>query len=479
MAFTSGALGLGSSLFALAGRSSFALPGQQVLSIGARFAEGQLTTAAIVSVVIFILLFVAISFHLLHETAAALLGAVVVFLITYVGGHFDPGLQILGFDAAMDFVDWNVIFLILGMMIFMAVLAETNVFKWLAFRIYLASKGNVWLLVVALVSMTGFISAFLNNVTAIILIVPLSIQIATAIGLSPLAIVIPEIMASNIGGAATLIGDPPSTIVGSHIGISFTDYMVNVAPIALICMAALLGLSRYMYRKEYSSDARTMAPSLLEKMAQESQIGDRKTLSKALVVGAVTFVLFFVADAFDQMPPSVVALSGAALLIAWIRPDIQRMMREVDWTTLIFFIGLFVVVGGMEATGAIAWLATRIQILAGESVAKAVVLINWVSGFASGVVANIPYTVAALPIADLLNQGLPAAAQSRVLYFALILGADLGGNLTYLGSASNIVAVGLLWQAGYRLSFGRFLRDGAPVTLTTLLLATVWLLLRY
>jgi Na+/H+ antiporter NhaD/arsenite permease-like protein len=198
-----------------------------------------------------------------------------------------------------------------------------------------------------------------------------------------------------------------------------------------------------------------------------------------LIVAAFTFAGFFVADHFNQMPPGVVALSGAAFLIVWVRPDMHRMLREVDWTTLLFFIGLFVVVGGMEATGAIEWMAAHIITFAGQSLDRAAVLITWVSGIASGIVANIPFTVAALPVADYLTVNIPGGSGSRIIYWALILGADLGGNATYLGSAPNIVAVGLLAQAGIRLSFKRFVRDGVPVTVLTLIVATIWLLLRY
>ena len=196
--------------------------------------------AVLISTGIFVLVFLLISFHVLHETTAALLGAVSVLLVTYIGGHYNPNLRILTFDDAMMVVDWNVIFLILGMMILMSILDETNVFKWLAFRLYTVAKGNAWVIALSLILLTGITSAFLNDVTAILMLVPLSIQMASAIGLNPLVIVIPEILASNIGGAATLIGDPPSTIVGSHIGISFSDYLVNMAPVAIICLIALL-----------------------------------------------------------------------------------------------------------------------------------------------------------------------------------------------------------------------------------------------
>lgn len=435
--------------------------------------------AVLISTGIFVIVFLTISFHLLHETAAALLGAVAVFLITYIGGHYNPDLKLLTFDDAMMVVDWNVIFLIMGMMIFMSILDETNAFKWLAFRLYLAAKGNAWAIAVALIVLTGITSAFLNDVTAILMLVPLSIQMAAAIGLNPMVIVIPEVLASNIGGAATLIGDPPSTIVGSHIGVSFGDYLVNMAPVAFICMLALLVVNWFQYRKKYAEAKRKVSATLTDQMASEAQIANHATLRKALVVALFTFIGFFVADSFDHMPPGVVALSGAAFLIVWVRPDMHRMLRRVDWTTLLFFIALFVVVGGMEASGAIEWLASRIILYAGDSLDRGAVLITWVAGIASGIVANIPFTVAALPVADYMTANIPGGTESRIIYWALILGADFGGNATYLGSAPNIVAVGLLAQAGIRISFARFARDGVPVTVLTLIIATIWLLLRY
>jgi Na+/H+ antiporter NhaD/arsenite permease-like protein len=445
----------------------------------AAVSEGAVGLGAFIATGIFILVITVISLRLLHETAAALLGAIAVLMMTYIGGMFNPDLRILTFDEAMVFVDWNVIFLIMGMMIFMAILAETNVFKWMALHLYQYAKGNTWLLVVMLVTFTGFSSAILNDVTAILLLVPLSIQLAVAIGLNPLAIVIAEVLASNIGGAATLIGDPPSTIVGSHIGISFGEYLVNMAPVAILCMVALVVINRFQYRQEYGGGRKTISRSLVEKLRAESGIVNRATLYKALIVGTFMFILFFIADFLNHMPPGVVALSGAAILIVWVRPDMHSMLHEVDWTTLIFFICLFIVVGGMEATGAIGWLATRILLLAGDSITRATLLVTWVSGIASGIVANIPFTVAILPVVDFLSANLPGAAESRILDWALILGADLGGNSTYLGSAPNIVAVGLLAQAGYRMTFGRFMRDGVPVTIVTLIIASIWLLLRY
>ncbi|MBN1660490.1 MAG: anion permease [Anaerolineae bacterium] len=437
---------------------------------------GAVTPSFLFAAAIFCLVFAAISLRWMHETAAALSGIVAMWLVHYVGGTWTPALRVISFEEAMAFVDWNVIFLILGMMVFMAMFSETGIFNWLAFRAFQFARGNAWVLGIALVLLTGIVSAFLNDVTAILLLVPLSIEIAETVGVHPFAYVIPEVLASNIGGAATLIGDPPSTIVGSHLSLSFVEYLRTMAPIALLCLVLLLVITSLLYRREFITARTRLSPILVERIEADARITDVGLLRKAGLVGVATVALFFTEDLFG-MPPSVVALTGAAVLVVWVRPDMHRMLREVDWTTLVFFIGIFCLVGALEATGVIDAMASIIGKWAGDSLVAATVLMVWVPGMASAVVANIPFTVAALPIADYLSATVPGA-QNLVIYWALILGADLGGNATYLGSAPNIVAVGLLAQAGYRLGFGRFMRDGVPVTLLTLSAATLWLLVR-
>jgi len=437
----------------------------------------QKANAFIISTAIFLIVFVFISLRWMHETAAALLGAVAVLLINYIGGTFSSSLEIINFEEAMALVDWNVIFLIMGMMIFIAMLSETGIFGWVAFRAFRIAKGNAWVLGMVLVMLTGVLSAFLNDVTAILLLVPLSIQIAQTVGVHPFTYVIPMVLASNIGGAATLIGDPPSTIVGSHIGLGFVEYLVNLAPIAFLCMIVLLGMTTLLYRKEFFGIKQRLSPTLEIELEKGAQIKDASLLRKAGLVGTITLILFFIGDLF-HLPPSVIALSGAAVLITWVKPDMHRMLREVDWTTLVFFIALFIVVGALERTEVISWIAGKINDLANNNLEIATTLMVWVPGLASGIVANIPFTVAALPIADFLTAAVPGTG-NNVLYWGLILGADLGGNSTYIGSAPNIVALGLLAQAGYHLSFIRFMRDGVPVTIITLILATIWLIVRY
>jgi len=431
---------------------------------------------------IFAFVLAAIGFRWMHETAAALLGAVAVWLVHYIGGTFFPSLQIISFDEAMAFIDWNVIFLVLGMMIFMAMFSETGIFRWLAFRAFRLARGNAWLLGLILVLLTGVTSSLLNNVTAMLLLVPLSIQIAETVGIHPFTYVIPEVLAANVGGAATLIGDPPSTIVGSHLGLGFFQYAVEAAPVVVVSLLTVVGLSAWLNRRELAGAKRRLSPARLPAIVAQleagARISDVPLLCKASIVGVVTLLLFFGGELFS-LPPSVGAMTGATFLIVWVRPDMRRMMREVDWTTLFFFIGIFVLVGGVEKAGVVDWLAQAIGRLAGSSLSLATVLTVWISGAASGIVDNIPFTIAALPIAKMMSATIPAAKGSPALFWALILGADFGGNMTYLGGAGNIVAVGLLAQAGYRMTFGRFMRDGVLVSAATLLVATVWLLIRY
>ena len=434
--------------------------------------------AFFLSLGIFLLVVLAISRRWIHETAAALIGVAALWLITYIGGTFVPALHLLDFDEAMAAVDWNVILLIFGMMIFVAMFAETGVLRWLALRAFSLARGDAWLLGLILVLLAGFTSAVLNNVTAILLLVPLTIQIAQTAGVHPFAYVIPEVLAANIGGAATLIGDPPSTIVGSHLGLGFFEYMAEMAPVAAVCLVVLVVLAGWLNRHELSDARRRISPGLVAQLEAGAHVTDRPLLRKTILVGMVMILMFLIGPVF-ALPLGVIALAGATWLMIWVRPNMQRMMREVDWTTLFFFIGIFILVGGLQEAGVLRRLGEAVVNLAGHSRVMATILMVWVSGVTSSAIDNIPYTIAALPVADALGAAVPGTGANRIFHWALILGTDLGANATYIGGAANIVAVGLLAQAGYRVGFGRFVRDGALVTVTTLLVATIWLLIRY
>jgi Na+/H+ antiporter NhaD/arsenite permease-like protein len=426
---------------------------------------------------IFVVVFGFISLNVLHETVAAFLGAAAMLGISYFVGSFDADFWIISFHRAIHFIDFDVIFLLMTMMIFMAVISQTGVFQWLAFRAFRLARGRAFLVTAVLVTITGVISSVLNDTTVMLLMAPVSIQIALTLGIHPAAIVVPEVLASNIGGAATLIGTPPNTIIGSYVGLGFNAFLVNMLPMAVIGMVLLLVMTRWLYRQQFGQEGRTSSAALVQQLESGARITDPVLLRKSLLLFAVTLVLFFVEDLF-HMPPAVVAILGSTALLLWARPDVSAMLREVDWTTLVFFMCLFMMVGGVQEVGLIQLIAETVKNLAGNSLLLATLLVIWISALASAVVANIPFTAAIVPVTVFLTLTLPGA-ENNVLYWGLALGAGLGGNATYIGSAPNIVAAGILDRAGYRLKFGDFSRVGVPVTFVTVLVPTIWILIRY
>ena len=426
---------------------------------------------------IFVVVFGFISLNLLHETISALLGVAAMLGVSYFLGNSNADYWIIGFHRAITFIEFDVIFLLMTMMIFMAIMSKTGVFQWLAFQTFRLAQGNAFIVTAILTSITGIISSVLNDTTVMLLMTPVSIQIALALNIHPTAIVVPEILASNIGGAATLIGTPPNTIIGSYVGLGFTEFLVNMFPIALMGMLILLGMTRWLYKEEFNRDRKAPSTALIAQLEIGARITDRSLLSKSSILLIATLALFFTADQF-HMPPAAVAIIGSTALLLWVRPNVGEMLREVDWTTLVFFMSLFMMVGGIQEVGLIQLIAGFVKRMAGDSLLLAVLLITWVSAVASAIVANIPFTAAIVPVAVFLTRTIPGA-ENNVIYWALALGAGLGGNATYIGSAPNIVAAGILDRAGYRLKFEDFSRVGVPVTFVTILVPTLWILVRY
>jgi Na+/H+ antiporter NhaD/arsenite permease-like protein len=426
---------------------------------------------------IFLVVFGFISLNVLHETIAAFLGAAAMLGITYFVGRYDPDYWIIGFQRSIHFIDFNVIFLLMTMMIFMAIMSQTGVFQWMAFQTLRLARGHAFLVAIILIIITGMTSSVLNDTTVMLLMAPISIEIALALNIHPGAIVIPEVMASNIGGAATLIGTPPNTIIGSYVGLSFNQFLVNMLPIAIISMVILIGMTRWLYREEFGGGGNPPSKALLEKLESDARITDPDLLRKSLILFIVTMILFFIEDIFF-MPPAVVAILGSTALLLWVRPNVNDMLREVDWTTLVFFMSLFMMVGGIQEVGLIQVIAEFVKSMAGDNLVLATLLVIWVSAFASAMIANIPFTAAIVPVTVFLAHTIPGA-ENNVLYWALALGAGLGGNATYIGSAPNIVAVGIMDRAGFRVTFGDFSRIGVPITFVTVLAPTIWILIRY
>ncbi len=427
-----------------------------------------------IATVVLIAVYALISTEKLHRTVASLLGAAVLLFVTYTLGTFNQDFFILSFEQAIHYIDFNVIFLLMAMMIMVTITARTGVLQWLAVRAYALAGGNEWKMAVLFVVAAAVLSAFLPNVTVVILMVPVTVEIAFILKINPLPLLLPEVFAANLGGTATLIGDPPNLLVGSFAHFTFVDFLINMAPAVVLTMFALIALMWLFYGRQFRRVPAEEAATLLAELKARHQIADPALLRKCLLVGGAVIVLFIV-QGFFNMEVSIPALIGVAALLAWTRSDIVKELEAVEWPSLIFFIMLFIVVGAAAEVGLIQALADWVNAIAGGNLVMAILLVLWVSAFASMLVDNIPLTLTMLPVVAFLTATVPGA-QGKILYWALAFGACLGGNGTIVGAAANIVAVGLAERVGYPITFNEFLKKGLPLTIATLLIATVWLL---
>ena len=438
----------------------------------------RITPAFWIATAVFVAVLVLIVTGKLHNTLSALLGASVLFAVSYLGRPLVEDLFIFGFEGALRYVDWNVIFLIMGMMIVIAVVERTGIFQWLAFMAYRLSRGRLWLLLPILMVVTGVASAFLDNVTTMLLITPITVQIALAMGINPLALLIPAVMASNVVGVSTLVGTPTNILIGSYARISFSDFLVNLTPGVLLAMLGLIVYSELAYRKEFKAIGGSgLSPVLLKALAERGRITEPDHLKKAGVVGTGMIVLFVLGEQIHLLP-AVTALIGATALLIWIRPDIEEMIEAVDWTTLVFFMTLFICVGAIQEVGLISFIADFIRRLVGDNLLLAMLVVTWFSAVLSTIIANIPFTAAMLPVIGYLTLTIPGA-ESKVLFYCLSVGSAMGGNGSLIGASANMVTAGIAERAGHPITYVYFFKKGFPALLITVALATVWLLLRF
>jgi Na+/H+ antiporter NhaD/arsenite permease-like protein len=435
-----------------------------------------ITPAFYISLFALVMVFVLISLELVHRTLAASLGAALVLFISYTLGTLNETYFIISFEEAAKSVDLNVIFLLMGMMIIVGVMKKTGIFQWLAYKSFSFSKGNVFLLSVIFMFITAILSALLDNVTTMLLIAPVSIEIALVLGISPFSLLIPTVLASNMGGTSTLIGDPPNILIGSYAHLTFNDFFINLFPVILIILVVNVFLMKLYYGKEYKKAKIKNIDELLTKLRKEYKITDRKLLKYCLFV--LIFVIFmFIVHGFLNMEPCIAALTGAAVLLVISGVDVVEIIeKEVEWPTLVFFIMLFIVVGAVISTGVIQLIGSWIGNLAGGNLIVAIILIIWVSAIASAVVDNIPFTATMLPVVAYLTYTIPSS-RPDILWWALSLGACLGGNGTLIGASANIVTAGFAERSGFPLRFVDFFKVGGPVTVVSLIIATLWLII--
>ena len=380
--------------FAQKGRGFYAVKDTQMLRT--------LGPAFWIATVVFIIIYALISFELLHRTIAAMLGAAIMLLITYTFGTVNHDYQIVSFERAIEAIDMNVIFLLMGMMIIVGVLKHTGVFQWCAYMSFKIARGNVMALAVISMIFIATTSAFLDNVTTMLLYTPVLIEIALAIKISPLALLIPGIMASNVGGTATLIGDPPNIMIGSYTGLSFMQFATNLTVTCVIALIALFVYNKFFYGKAYSNAKVEDIDGFIAFLKEEYKITDKTLLGYGLFVMALV-VSFFVTHGYWHMEVSIPALFGAGLLFTYgILSKKVKMLelveKDIEWTTLLFFIFLFMIVGAVEEAGLLAVIADWVLDLSAGNLVIAICLILWVSAIMSAFVDNIPFTATMLPI---------------------------------------------------------------------------------
>ncbi len=423
----------------------------------------------IVAIIVFAIVYVLIATERVNRVVAALAGAGVILAVGVVGADD-------AFFSRDTGIDWNVIFLLFGMMVIVGVLRQTGVFEYVAIWATKKAKGRPFRVMTLLSLITAVASAGLDNVTTVLLIAPVTLLVCEKIGVRPVPFLIAEALASNIGGTATLVGDPPNLIVASRSGLGFNDFLVNLAPIVVVMLIAFVALSRFLFRKDFVADPEQVAQVM--ELDEREAIQNRPLLIRSLIVLALVLIAFTLHGVL-HLEPAVVALLGAGLLVGISGLQPRTYLVDVEWETLLFFGGLFILVGSLVKTGVIDHFASAMVSATGNSVPAAMMLLLWGSAVLSALVDNIPYVATMTPVVDqLVSPGGPFAGQNG-LWWALLLGADLGGNATAIGASANVVVAGIAKKSGHPISFWEFTRYGAVVAVVTLAIATPYLLLRY
>ena len=421
-----------------------------------------MTTAQIIAIVIFLVTMAAIMTEKLHRTVAAIAGALLLVLT-----------GVLSVDAGFSYVDANTLGVLVGMMLFVSVVKHSGLFEYIALRAAKLAKGRPWPLMLLLTLLTALLSAFLDNVTTVLLIGPMTLAITGRLKLNPVPFFLSQIMAANIGGTATLIGDPPNIMIGSAAGLSFLDFAANTGVAVVFVLAAVLVCFYFLYGRKLQVAQEDVQEVLA--LDERETIQDLPLLRKS--VGMIVLVVVgFVFHAQLHLASSTVALTAAAVMLLIGRRDVEEIVAGVEWTTILFFLGLFVVVGGLQETGVIQLLANGLMDLTHGNRLMMMLMILWGSAILSAFLDNIPFVATLIPLILTMEQG---GMDVAPLWWAVSLGACLGGNGTLIGASANVVLSGISGRHGYPISFGRYFKVGFPLMLLSMVICTVFLLVRF
>jgi Na+/H+ antiporter NhaD/arsenite permease-like protein len=427
-------------------------------------------------IIVFLVVYFFIATELIDKTIAALIGAGLMI-----------GLHLVGYEEALHAIDLNVLFLLIGMMVVVNTLTDTGIFEWLAIKLARVAKGNGMLIVVFFMILTAVLSAFLDNVTTVILMAPITILLCQLLEMPAAPILIMEAIFSNIGGTATLVGDPPNILIGSQTHLSFNDFLINLAPPVLICMIVLIVLLVLMFRKSIRTTEQTR--KRVEQSRPEKAILQPVVLKKALAVFALILAGFFGGRALE-IEPGIIALAGAMLMVLVCKKDIHHSLVHVEWNTILFFSGLFMMIGALEHAHVFESMGDYILKICGGNLMATALTILWFSAVASAIVDNIPLVMAMIPLVKGIipvfakQMGLedPVLIQNLIaepLLWSLALGACFGGNGTLVGASANVVIAQVANRNGCKITFGSFTKYGFPFMLISLIIASAYIYLRY
>lgn len=421
---------------------------------------------AIWAIGIFLLIYGLIISEKIHRTILAMLGAIVM-----------VAMGIVDQETALHHIDFNTIGLLVGMMMIVGITAETGLFKYAAVKSAKLAKGKPRRILIALFVITAVASAFLDNVTTVLLMVPVTFSITRQLRINPLPFLMSQIIASNVGGTATLIGDPPNIMIGSAVKeLTFMSFISNLTPVIIIIMLAYIPLFLLMFGKQIKSTPE-LQQSIMS-MDEKAMITDHKLLRKCLIVLGITITGFFLHQAL-HLESATVALAGAFLLLLLTGGEhmLEKAFHSVEWVTIFFFIGLFVLVSGLVETGVIAELAAKAIELTGGDVLMSSMMILWVSAIASAFLDNIPFVATMIPLIQEMGQ--MGITNLEPLWWSLALGACLGGNGTLIGASANLIVAGLAGKEGYPITFMKYLKVGFPLMLLSIVISSIYLYLRY
>ena len=431
------------------------------------------TNAMAISATILLLAYVFIATEKIPKVTVALLGGSLTLILgllsqnkTLTTGGLDP-------HYFINFVDFNVIFLLVSMMIIVNIATKSGMFNWVANEMLKATKGHPKMILFALAAFTAIVSAFLDNVTTVILIMPVTFVIAEKLDINPVPFLITEFVASNIGGTATLIGDPPNIIIGSAAGFSFMDFLNELTGIVTVIFLVVVSIMLFIYRKQMVATP--------ERMAEVTQLDNSKTITDKNLMIRSLIVLFlvilgFVTHDITHIQTCVCAMLGASVLLLFEKPT--KILESVEWTTIFFFIGLFIIIGGLEASGGIAVMAKWLLNVTHGSESATAMVILWGSGILSGIIDNIPYTATMAPMIATIQSQM-GADYAFPLWWCLSLGACLGGNMTIIGAAANVIVTEAAAARGHKIEFMKYLGYGILVTFVSLTLCSVYVYLRF